>query len=133
MGMRPMDPDERWCFDRLMEREARFDAVMNMYDQTGQSPRMSADQVEKARDSYKALKDDLREEHRRVNDSRLDRTAAQERWYQRPIDSAHAHLKAPTNFRPEKWYADLYTSRSDITVDLSRMRSYFGLSEDSEA
>src|SRR5215204_3352106 len=98
MGMRPMDPDERWCFTRLLEWEERFDAVMNMYDRMISYPFIAPGRVEQARTLYKALKEDLREEYKRLG-SRPERTVAQERWYDRTIHEGYTHLHAPTNSR----------------------------------
>ena len=127
MGMRPMDPDERRCFDRLVQWEARFDAVMNVYDKTKSYAHVAPERVEEARGLYKALKQDLDAEFTRLN--RTPRTAAEDRWYAHTVQEAHAHLSARTT-APEHWHADLYTSLGDITTSLSQMRSYFGLTKD---
>lgn len=124
---RTMNPDERWCFERLREWIGRFDEVLGLYEpDRAVVPREG---IARARELYTKLKADLNTEYRRLNNSRRKQTPAEKQWYARTVHQANASLRAPTNARPEEWHSDLYRSRSDVSSDVHAMKQYFGIAD----
>jgi hypothetical protein len=122
---RPMTPDEREVFERLLKWQARVEAIMEMYDKD--RTYIPALHIEQARVCYKGLKEDLRAEHKRLSNSQIPNTEAEERWYGWVIHEALGVLRAATNSRPEQWHSCLYNAGGDFSSAVDGMRGHFDL------
>lgn len=124
-----MTDDERSVYERLQTWAQRLNALMGRY---GQRAFISAAEIDEARAEYRAIKQGLHDEYKRSDTirGRRELTPAEDRWYQRAIHQASAHLRAPINSRSEKWFSSLYDSYSDISLVLSRMREAYVVTDE---
>ena len=128
---RELSPEEEHCYRVLLKWKARCDEVMSLYDRTKPSPCIPPNDIDRARYLYARLMHDLRNEDRRLENSRT-RTPAEDRWCRRPVHEAVFHLRAPTNAAPDRWHADLDEARRDIAGQLDSMRAQFGITTESD-
>lgn len=98
-----------------------------MYDPQSRTPRMERERWDEARRLYTSLKSDLRDEYKRLSNSRHHCTSAEFRWLQGPVHHAFVALSAATNHPPAKWLSCLFDAGGDFSHMLSQMRDYFGL------
>jgi hypothetical protein len=112
--------DEENVLERLEHWRSRVDRVRQTLKQVGGLH----EATETARSAYASLRQDLKDESRSLTYRRGDPppTEAEQRWYDRPIRHASAHLLAPTNARLEKIRASLSEAYSDIMLGISRLK-----------
>lgn len=114
-----MNPDEYSCFKLMTEWVRRIDEIFDLYDRERPYPFMSPANVTAGRELYTRLKNDLRDECKRLTHKR---TSTEERLYYPFVNEALVHLDAPTNARPEKWHSSLYAARIDFSNELAWMQ-----------
>lgn len=114
--------DEQDVLQRLERWRDRMTTLQRMFDDHGALTRQY---VEVAKERYTALKRDLIAEHGSLSNSRRDPplTAAEVRWYARPIGQARFELLVPVNARPEKWRNSLSTAKFHITSAIKKMQA----------
>lgn len=98
-----------------------------MYDPQSRTPQMGRERWDEARRSYTSLKSDLRDEYKRLSNSRRPCTSAESRWLQRPVHQAFVALSAATNHPPARWFSCLFAAAGDFSHMLFEMRDHFGL------
>lgn len=115
------------CYNRMVQYHRRIDELMAMYDPQSGTPRMERERWDEARRLYTSLKSDLRDEYKRLSNSRHPRTDEESRWLQGPVHHAFVALSAATNHPPARWFSCLFDAGGDFSHMLSEMRGYFGL------
>jgi hypothetical protein len=112
--------DEKNVSERLEHWRSRVELVRQMFKQGGGLH----EDPETVRSAYASLKQDLKDESRSLKYRRGDPppTEAEQRWYDRPIRHASAHLIASTNERLTNIRVSVSDAHSDIVLGINRLK-----------
>jgi hypothetical protein len=115
--------DRTLVIERLEAYERDIDALMELLQD---KRHFSRDEQEIVREKYRALKENLRGDHKAGSTLRGDAelTQCERQYFQPSVTGAFCQLRAATNSNPVRWYSELYAARIDIQFYLRQLQRH---------